>query len=108
MSQIPPDSTDSDKKEAANFFTKWITSTGNKDENWDEVCVQWCKQQKAARNNEADPNCSMICFKRPVLKKDAEKELAVVPQNSSWNPLKGYKILVVNGKEECVTHVNGK
>ncbi|KAL7315752.1 hypothetical protein PS15m_004932 [Mucor circinelloides] len=86
-------------KEAASFFSKWM-STENKGDGWDEVCLQWCKQKSAARTENADPNCSMLCFNRPV-NGDA------VNTNDKWNPLKGYTVSIINGKKECADHTNG-
>ncbi|GAN07426.1 hypothetical protein MAM1_0160c06923 [Mucor ambiguus] len=88
-----------DKREAASFFSKWMTSE-NKGDGWDEVCLQWCKQKSAARTELTDPNCSMLCFNRPV-------NADAVDTNNSWNPLKGYTISVINGKKECADHTSG-
>jgi hypothetical protein len=98
MTQYTSDSSD-DKKEAASFFSKWM-SFENKGEGWDEVCLQWCKQKSAARKENADPNCSMLCFNRPVSEKAFDS-------NDKWNPLKGYTISVVSGKNDCTSHING-
>lgn len=89
-----------DKKEAAGFFSRWMSSD-SKGDGWDEVCLQWCKQKSAARTENADPNCSMLCFKRPV-------SADAVDANEKWNPLKGYTVSVVNGKNECADHTSGK
>lgn len=100
MTQTTPDSTDtSDKKDAAKFFNTWMT-TEHKDDNWDEFCLQWCKQQQKARANQVDPNCSMLCLKRPVSQQQ--------DNSASWNPLKGYHITMFKGKEDCMEHTNGK
>ncbi|KAK4514459.1 uncharacterized protein ATC70_002055 [Mucor velutinosus] len=88
-----------DKHEAASFFSKWMSSE-NKGDGWDEVCLQWCKQNSAARTEHADPNCSMLCFNRPV-------NADAMDTNSKWNPLKGYTVSVIHGKEECTDHTNG-
>ncbi|KAF1796923.1 hypothetical protein V8B55DRAFT_1484152 [Mucor lusitanicus] len=88
-----------DKKEAAGFFSRWMSSD-SKGDGWDEVCLQWCKQKSAARTENADPNCSMLCFKRPV-------SADAVDANEKWNPLKGYTVSVVNGKNECADHTSG-
>ncbi|KAL9549984.1 hypothetical protein MBANPS3_004952 [Mucor bainieri] len=97
MTSDPTDN--KDKKEAASFFSKWMTSE-NKGDGWDEVCLQWCKQKSAARAEHADPNCSMLCFNRPV-------NADAVDTNNKWNPLKGYTISVINGKKECTDHTSG-
>ncbi|KAI9355196.1 hypothetical protein BD770DRAFT_391421 [Pilaira anomala] len=90
----------SDKKEeAAKFYSKWMKGD-NKDENWDEVCLQWCKQQRAGRKDNLDPNCSMVCFKSPSANALDNQE------KTTWNPLEGYSVILMKGKEECVTHVN--
>lgn len=96
---------DSDRKEAAKFYSKWMNG-GNKDENWDEVCLQWCKQQSAARKDQKDPNCSMLCFRSPTT--TTAQDTNQLSDEKSWNPLKGYSVLVVNGKEGCVSHIDGK
>lgn len=105
MTQSTPE--DSDKKEAASFFTKWMNceeKKGPEAENWDEICLQWCKQKDSGRKDQVDPSCTMYCFRRPLLKTEGEN----LNSKKSWNPLTGYSIVVVNGKEECMTHVNGK
>lgn len=95
------DSADNDnKKEAVSFFSKWMSSD-SKGDGWDEVCLQWCKQKSAARTESTDPNCSMLCFNRPV-------GADTVDKNDKWNPLKGYAISVINGKKECADHTSGK
>ncbi|GAA5800919.1 hypothetical protein HPULCUR_006358 [Helicostylum pulchrum] len=94
---------DSDRKEAAKFYSKWMNG-GNKDENWDEVCLQWCKQQSAARKDQKDPNCSMLCFRSPTT--TTAQDTNQLSDEKSWNPLKGYSVLVVNGKEGCVSHID--
>lgn len=98
MTRDTSDSSD-DRKEAASFFSKWM-STENKGEGWDEVCFQWCKQKSAARKENVDPNCSMLCFNRPVSEN-------LFDSNDKWNPLKGYTVTVVSGKNECTSHTNG-
>lgn len=87
----------SDKKDAAKFFNTWMNSDSN--DKWDEVCFQWCKQQQKARANQADPNCSMLCLKRPASEQQGNE--------GSWNPLKGYAVTMLKGKNDCVEHTNG-
>ncbi|OBZ87045.1 hypothetical protein A0J61_04908 [Choanephora cucurbitarum] len=85
MNQEPPSS--SDKKDQAAFFMNMMKEGGN----WDEYCIQWCKQKSS--KGQTDPNCSMVCLKRPVDE-----------QQNSWNPLKGYRVLAVHGKDDCIDH----
>ncbi|CEP15898.1 hypothetical protein [Parasitella parasitica] len=86
------------KKDSANFFSKWF-STNNRGDGWDEVCLQWCKQKAAARKENVDPNCSMLCFNRPTNE-------AAMDEDVKWNPLKRYTVSVISGKKECTMHTN--
>jgi hypothetical protein len=102
MTQSISDPPEDNKKEAASFFSKWMNRVDKNDtgDNWDEVCMQWCKQKNTARQQESDPDCRMLCLRHPLLKEQVK--------STSWNPLKGYSVIVINGKEECITHINGK
>lgn len=102
MTQNPSEPPEDNRKEAASFFSRWMNRVDKKNDgdNWDELCMQWCKQKNAARQQETGPDCRMLCLRRPLLK-DKLKD-------TSWNPLKGYSIIAVDGKEECINHVNGQ
>ncbi|KAI8378538.1 hypothetical protein BD560DRAFT_389669 [Blakeslea trispora] len=81
----PPDSPDN-KKEQAAFFTQLMKEGGN----WDEHCIQWCKQSSSG-SQEQKPNCSMLCLKRSA--------------EDSWNPFKGYRVVAIQGKDQCSNHI---
>lgn len=100
MTQNTPE--DSDKKEVASFFKKWLNINNGTSEvgNWDEVCLQWCKQKDTTREQNADPKCKMYCFRRPTLSIEGEEKPS--------NLLSGYKIVVIDGAEESVTHIKGR
>lgn len=91
---------------------------------WDETCIQWCKQQKEARKEGKEPDCKMVCFRRKVDQvvsqdtKDSEDTKGQENNDqenndqennppSRWNPLRGYSIVVVDGKASCEDHVDG-
>lgn len=106
MTQNTPD--DTEKKEAASFFKKWLNINNGTSEagNWDEVCLQWCKQKDTNREQNTDPKCKMYCFRRPTTTSNIEGEQLTEAKSS--NILSGYKIVVVDGAEQCVTHIKGE
>ncbi|KAG2175726.1 hypothetical protein INT43_001373 [Umbelopsis isabellina] len=80
---------------------------------WDETCIQWCKQQKDARKEGKEPSCKMVCFRRKVdeiTSQDTRDSKDTKDQENDpptrWNPLRGYSIVVVDGKASCEDHVD--
>ncbi|KAI9290161.1 hypothetical protein BC943DRAFT_7819 [Umbelopsis sp. AD052] len=81
------------------------SGSGQSPDKWDETCFQWCKQQQEARKDGKEPACKMVCFRRrvdQVVKESDEKPAS--PER--WNPLRGYSIVIVDGKANCEDHVD--
>jgi hypothetical protein len=86
------------------------SSSGKSPDKWDESCFQWCKQQQEARKDGKEPACKMICFRRRVnqLVKENDENDEEKASPERWNPLRGFSIVIVDGKANCEDHVDGK
>ncbi|KAI8576075.1 hypothetical protein K450DRAFT_258794 [Umbelopsis ramanniana AG] len=82
------------------------SDSGKSPDKWDESCFQWCKQQQEARKDGKEPACKMVCFRRRVnqLVKESDEKTPSPPER--WNPLRGFSIVIVDGKANCEDHVD--